>query len=529
MRTHWVMQISNKNRRSFFLRSLALAAIGSLVWLGSAARGDDKVPDKTKPLPTTIRHPVLIKFTGEIDYRRAAYLRSKLARAKGMGADLIVVEIDSPGGLKDESLDLAEELRDIDWAYTVAYVPREAISGAALIALGTDAIVTGANARIGDIGVIGFDPQMFAFRFAPAKIYSVLVRQARDIAQSKGRPPELAEAMIDKEVLVYRRLDPQGKPEFSTRRVEPNKAPPATLEDGWELIPESGPERFLTLSGARAKELGLAQANVDSQAALDEHLGVKVPYRIFQYTSTDTFVYWLNTPLITALIIIIGLVALYTELASPGVGAGALVAGFCAVMFFWSRYLGGTSGLLEVVLFLSGLAFLLMEIFVIPGWGISGLMGLALMMVSAIMASQSFVLPTTAREWETLRTSLIVLLGSTFVVLILASYITKRLGSIPIFNRLVLAGPAAEGSANAIDKSSGKPVPPAHPIVSVGDWGRAESVLRPAGRARFGRNIVDVVSDGSFIEQGRQIRVTEIEGSRVVVTEVDAVRESPPT
>lgn len=502
-----------------------LAGIGA--W-HAAAGADDKIPSQIRPLPAAIHHPVLIRFTGEIDYRRAAYLRGKLARAQALGADLIVVEIDSPGGLKDESLDLAEQLRDIDWAYTIAYVPREAISGAALMTLGTDAIYADPNARLGDIGVIGFDPQLFAFRLAPAKVYSVLVRQARDLAESKGRPAALAEAMIDKDVLVYHRVGPQGRSEFETRRVVPNRAPEPRLDGGWELIPESGAERFLTLSGVRAKEFGLVQSLVNSREELDRQIGLTVPYRIFEYRGTDTLVFWLNTPWITALLIIVGLVALYTELASPGIGIGGLVAALCALLFFWSRFLGGTSGILEVLLFLAGVGFLLMEVFVIPGWGITGMLGLALMMLSAVMASQNFILPSTDREWNTLLTSLVVLLGSTLVVLILAGYITRRLGSIPIFNRLVLAGPAAETGALDIDKESAKPQPRIHPVVSVGDWGVAESVLRPAGRARFGRNIIDVVSDGSFIERGRQIRVIEIEGNRIVVTEIDSTRESPP-
>ncbi len=486
---------------------------------------DDKVPNKLNTLPKKIERPVLIKFTGDINYRRTAYLRSKLVRAKHLKADLIVVEIDSPGGLKDESLELAEQLRDIDWAYTIAYVPREAISGAALIALGTDQIITDPEARIGDIGVIGFDPQAFAFRFAPAKIYSVLVRQARDISESKGRPPELAEAMIDKDVLVYRKVDDQGRSEFQTRRVEENKVPDQQLAGGWQLIPESGPERFLTLSGTRAKELGLAQANAGSLEELNKQIGVNVPYRVIDYTMTDSFVYWLNTPLLTALLIIIGLVALYVELAAPGVGAGASVAGLCAMLFFGSRFLGGTSGLLEVLIFLAGIGFLLMEIFVIPGWGISGLLGIVLMMISAIMASQNFVVPSTSREWDTLLTSLAVLLGSAFVVLILAGYISQRMGTIPLFSRLVLAVPSPDGSVSPIDKDSGKPLNPPHPMVSVGDWGTSESPLRPAGRARFGRNIISVVSDGSFVEKGQQIRVTEIEGNRIVVTQIEPSRD----
>jgi membrane-bound serine protease (ClpP class) len=504
-------------------------ATGLILFLATSVLGvDDRVPDRLNLLPASIERPVLIKFHGPIDYRRAAYLRSKINWAKSLNADLIVLEIDSPGGLKDESLDLAEMLRDIQTAYTVAFIPREALSGAALIALGTDQIVAGPAARIGDIGVIGFDPQLFAFRFAPAKVFSVLVRQARDIAESKGRPPDLAEAMIDKDVLVYRRLDPQGRPEFQTRRVNPDQEPEATLDGGWQLVPESGKERFLTLSGVRALELGIAQANADSLEDLNQLIGLTVPYRVIDYTLTDSVVYWLNTPWLTALLIIVGLVALYIELAAPGIGAGAMVSGLCALLFFWSRFLGGTSGILEVLLFVAGIAFLLMEIFVIPGWGLSGLLGIVLMMVSAIMASQNFVVPSTEREWNTLLTSLAVLLGSTFVVLIIAAHITRRLGKIPLFNRLVLAVPTPDGSIALTDKESGKPQPVNHPPVSVGDWGFSESLLRPAGRARFGRTVIDVVSDGSFIDQGVRIRVTAIDGNRIVVVEVDPIDGTQP-
>jgi membrane-bound serine protease (ClpP class) len=91
---------------------------------------------------------------------------------------------------------------------------------------------------------------------------------------------------------------------------------------------------------------------------------------------------------------------------------------------------------------------------------------------------------------------------------------------------MVLAVPQGTDVPLTIDKATGKPLPQRHPVVSVGDWGIADSLLRPAGRARFGRNIVDVVSEGSLIEPGRQIRVIEIEGNRVVVMEIES---NPPT
>ena len=113
----------------------------------------------------------------------------------------------------------------------------------------------------------------------------------------------------------------------------------------------------------------------------------------------------------------IGLVALYLELSAPGISVGGLIAGLCAVLFFWSRFLGGTSTWLEVLLFLAGTVFLVVEVFVIPGWGVSGLMGLVLILVSVVMASQEFVVPSTGRQWNQLVTTLLVILcaGCVFV------------------------------------------------------------------------------------------------------------------
>ena len=90
--------------------------------------------------------------------------------------------------------------------------------------------------------------------------------------------------------------------------------------------------------------------------------------RVYRHTTTDTIVYVLNNPFVTGLLVIIGLIALYIEFSAPGLGAGGLVAGLCAVLFFWSRFFSGTSGWLEVILFVAGLVFIAMEIFVIPGF-----------------------------------------------------------------------------------------------------------------------------------------------------------------
>lgn len=499
-------------------RAFLMAAIlAGICQMADSALAQNQVPSRLQSRPQKFERPWLIEFKGDIDWQLAKYFRSRIEQAKSAGADLLIIEIDSPGGLKSESLSMAELLRDVDWAYTVAFVPREALSGAALMTFGCDELMIGELARLGDIGVIQYDPQLFAFRFAPAKIQSVLIRQARDLATSKDRSAELAEAMIDKDFRVYQReLD--GELQF--RGIGAGEQPPS---ERWSLVPETK-KGFLTVNGVRAEELGLANGFADDRKSLANEFGISVnDLRVQQRTMTDTLVYYLNHPFVTGLLLVIGLIALLTELSAPGIGVGGLIAGLCAVLFFWSRFLGGTSGWLEVVLFAAGLVFLMMELFVIPGWGVSGIMGLLLTVCSIFMASQDFVMPSGSRQWNQFLTSALMLACSGALFGIAAVFVIKHFGHIPIFSRLMLSPPENDESTD--ETAVGKPGRVEHPIVSVGDWGHAESLLRPAGRARFAGRSVDVVSDGEFIEPGSQVKVLDIQGNRIVVAAIEEQSE----
>ena len=481
--------------------------------------------------------PVIIEFEGVIDTYNYEYFRNRLARAESVGADLVIVKIDSPGGLAFESLKIGEALRDVTWAHTVAWVPREAISGAALMSLGCDEIVLGPQARFGDAGVIQYDPMLEAFKYVPAKAKSVIVRQARDLAIAKGKPPELAESMVDENAVVfYRRTAGEdgedGELEYRLFLLDENdddpmevaKAQGLDLEE-WKLIPDSGKGRILTLNGPTAVELGMGDFLAADEAAVLAELNAPTRPIVYRYNLTDHVVAWLTHPVITFLLIVIGLAALYIELSAPGIGVGGLISGLCAALFFWSRFFGGTAGWLEVIFFVAGIVFLAMEMFVIPGFGIAGIAGLGLLCSSVVLASQEFVIPTTSDDWGQLVQTLLVLVLALCAFLMIAATVSRRLGSIPLLGRFAL-NPPSDAPTPAVDKSTGKPVPQPHPHVSRGDWGKAESLLRPAGRALINGVSLDVVSDGSYIEPGRPIRVIEISGNRVVVSEVEAGDET---
>ena len=502
------------------------------------------VPDARRARPLKFSKPAVIEFKGEIDQQLTLYFNNRFERAKQAGVDLVIIEIDSPGGLKVESLQMARKIRDCKWAYTIAVITNEAISGGALVSLGVDEIFIDPNAKFGDVGEIGFDPEAFAWRLIEPKVESYLSRDARDLAESKGRSPDLAEAMVDKDVLVYVKpkrladapevgkdagnatneaaeaIEKSSRWDFKLARADEADQPKAP----WILVPETGRERFLTVSGQRAKELGIAQHFASNREDVMKQIGISQnDVRLFKRTSTDTVVFYLNTTFVTALLVIIGLISLYLEFTSPGIGVGGLMAGLCAVLFFWSRFLGGTSGWLEVILFAAGLTFIAMEIFVIPGFGVSGFAGIAMLFVSVMLASQDYTMPTTATQWNQTLSTALMILCSGCVFLIAAAFISKRLGSIPIFNRLILAPNTVADAKESNKDEFGKPIPQSHPSVSVGDWGVSESLLRPAGRAKFSGRSFDVISDGAFVEPDTQVKVIRISGNVITVAVVEEI------
>jgi len=496
--------------------------------LVSALAAADEVAEKSRPVdpvPAAAAEPVvanqygkgvLIRFEGEITPRRQQYLYRKLDDARAYGADLLVIEIDSPGGYLAESLDMAHRLRDIRWAHTVAYISRQALSGAAILSLGCDEIVMAPTAVMGDAGAVFLDKN-FLFQHAPEKIRSDLARKIRDLAEAKGRPPALAEAMVDMDLVVFRVRNKQTGQETFMSQAEIDADPGA-----WEKlrpIHESRPGHFLEVNGTQAVDLHLASGLVDSQEQLRRRYALPEPFLVLEPTTVDTVVYILNLPIITGLLIIIGLVALYVEFSAPGIGVGGLVSLLCFALFFWSKFMGGTSGWLEVVLFVMGLVFLGVELFVLPGFGVAGLTGILLVLASLVLASQSFVVPHTNREFAVFTRSILATLVPIALVFGVAWIVSWRTGKVPLLGRLALepGGRTSQVGASAAAADSDYDAPP----VSVGDLGRAETPLRPAGKARFGDALVDVVADRTILDRGTPITVVEVHGNRVVVRQAE--------
>jgi membrane-bound serine protease (ClpP class) len=488
---------------------------------------------KSPPAPP--QQPVWIKVRGEIDAQRRMYLQRRIETAVARGADLLILEFDSAGSTvndPEESAALADLLLAQQALFTVAYVPSEATGGAAIVALSCDHIVMGEIASLAGAPIRGADAALVRGR--PDEAVEGAVEKVRAYAIARFRPPALAEAMVKPGLDVYHVRNKVTKQDtYMTAEELKNDARP----DDWEkLQPQPIPETrggqgpYLTVKGgARGLELKLAEATVRSPEQLQQRYQI-MPRRveILEENWIDSLVYYLHNPWIIGVLFFVGLVGMYLEITSPGVGAGAAVAILCFALYFWSHWAAGTAGVLEIVLFVLGMAFILFELFVTPGFGVPGILGVLMVVVSLVLASQRVTIPTGAEVGEyllNLRNTLGTLVISVLLFLGVAFLLRGRLrGGGRLLSRLVLPPPEPDRPAAADLAASGEtpsPVEATGPVVRVGQRGTAATPLRPAGRVRIGDEFLNVVAEqGNFIEAGRTVEVVELHGHVVVVREV---------
>jgi len=491
---------------------------------GLNAAGAEKVgavqavglPRVDRVLTEQYRRAMIIDFDAPIFGAQHAYLNNRLDRAQRVGVDLIIIRITSPGGLLKESVQLARRLSEIDWATTIAYIPEEAISGGAIIALGCDRIYMRPRGLIGDAGPIVLGPDGM-FEHVEEKHVSYLHVAMRELAESKGRPSALASAMADRSLKVF---PVRNKTNGGTNYMSTEQISKLENADNFEIgasIPEAGENRFLTVNGTRAMELKLAEATFESDSDLldaltfDSSIDTRMNW-------VDRTVYLLNRPWLSGLLLFVALIALYVELAAPGISIAGLTSLACFGVFFWSHALGGTSGWLEVLIFVLGVMCIVVEIFLLPGFGVFGLSGILLILLSLIMATQDFVLPNNAIQWEQFQTNSLIVLGSVAVVGILFLAQLLLLDSLPGLKRFQLRTPSVDGAPSAAGTELLFSVPnPIATLPQIGEQGIAESVLRPSGKVMFDKRLVDVVTEGDYLDPGTPVEVIRREGNRIIV------------
>jgi len=420
-------------------------------------------------------------------------VRRGVKEAVDAKADLLVLDMDTNGG----RLDATEEIMDILSRFpgkTVTYVNRKAFSAGAFISVATQKIYMAPQSVIGAAAPILMAPGGTGVQEMPdtmeVKTTSALRALVRTAAEKNGHNVDVVEAMIDKS---------------------------KELTINGDVLSEKG--QILTLTDLQAaKEYGdppkplLSAGTVESLELLLKQLGHgESPLVVIEPTGAEKLGAWLNA--ISPLLLIIGIIGIYIEFKTPGFGLPGIVGIVAFALYFLGGYAAGLSGLEWLVIFILGLALLVVEFFIYPGTIFIGLIGASLVLTALIMAMVDLwpsnvpglpsLPPLTGfrRPLEILSTAII---GSVIIAILLARFLPK----IPIYRTLV--SQSASGMQTEVMAEQEK-------VTRQGQTGLALSSLCPGGKAQFGEQILDVISEGEMIAKGTQVRIIGYSGRQAIV------------
>jgi membrane-bound serine protease (ClpP class) len=294
---------------------------------------------------------------GEIDLGLAPYVSRVINEAEENNADAIIFKINTFGGRVDAATQIKDAILSSK-VLTIAFINNRAISAGALIALSCNKIVMVPGSSIGAATVVDETGKKQS-----EKYQSYMRSEMRSTAERNGRRTDIAEGMVDERIIV------------------------AGLDDD--------STKLITLTSEEALKYKIADTVITDFKDLLAAYNLKNAEEV-QLTSNwaEAVVRFLNNPIVSSILIMIGFFGLMAEIKSPGWGVAGTAALISLSLFFGSSYILQLASILEILLFVFGLGLLLAEIFIVPGFGVTGISGIILIFASiflALLGSKPFI------------------------------------------------------------------------------------------------------------------------------------------
>ena len=432
----------------------------------------------------------VIPLKGKIDEAKFFFLRRALKTAESQKASAVIIDMDTYGGELEVAVKMDEALSKMTMP-TLTYIDTNAGSAGSLIAIATKSIYMAPVSAVGAAAPVGSSGEDLG-KTMKEKTMSYFPQYFRGMAISNGHNPDLVEAFMDdrKEVKIGKEII-HAKGTLLTL----NAQAATRVIDGKPLF---------------AKGIASSLADVAKQAGLNGEMQTLEPLPFEQLG------FWLSE--LAPIFLLLGIVFAYLEFKMPGTFIPATISVICILIFFTGQYVAGLAGWEVVIVFFVGVALLLSELLIHPGTIIPGLIGVALMLGSLVWAmvdrypSQPMI-PTFDMVANPVLRLGVILLASLIVIAIIWKFLPQS----SIFDRLVLQAASAADGPSISSRTVSSPL-----VIKVGDVGRAVSMLRPSGKAAFGDKMIDVISRGDFVAPETSVRVLAVEGSRIIVEQVNA-------
>ena len=547
---------------------LATSLIALAFALGPARmlRADDETPrlaaEMTAPAPgegqpaeATPERPLIycLKIDQMINGIMTAYVERGLDVAKEAGADLVVIELNTPGGTVAASIDISNLLNST-MLPNAAWANTEATSGGAMVAYACDDIIVSRGGTIGDVIpiMIGSSGQIIEL---PEKIIGYVAQKMRANAEANGHDPDLAEAMVRTSIEIRyndyaRKMEAKGVrlgiPErYRTADAGDDTAPSVTVgtshgqpsaeEFDKDYIVKEGQVINFTAREALFLRVAIGRANtIDADTAapgveritdIEKFAGLRGATIVTVSRSwSENVCYFLTSPGVVVLLLIGAFVGIGTELKVPGFGFPGILGLSCLALLFFGQMGSGAAKWTDLILLVIGIILLGLEIFVIPGFGILGVLGIICVVAGLIM----MLIEDPPAAPETLPIILAQILSALFLlgIAIIGSGVGLFLIYYFVLPRTQFLGAlvltSQQQRATGYHASQGTEL--AEPEKLIGRTGVAKTKLRPAGRAIFDGEPYDVVTRGDYLNPGTEVEIIEVKSNRIVVRE-----KRPPT
>lgn len=408
----------------------------------------------------------IIPVEAEVERGLQAFIERGIEEAEEADAQAIIFEIDTPGGFVDAADGIARLLQESSIP-TIAYINQDALSAGAYLALNAEEIYMHPAARMGAAQVIDQSGNA-----AGDKADSAWRSSMANAAESSDREPQYALAMADASIDL---------PEY-----------------------RAGVGELLTLRAGEAEEVGYSEGTVASIEELLELKGMEDSEIVYiDETFSESLARFLTNPVVVPILLSVAMLGLLLELFTPGIGVPALIGLTSLMLFFYGHLVAGLAGYESIILLFIGLGLMIAEFF-IPG-GVLGILGIAAVLGSILLAGGD--LQTTAVS------ILIAMIAATSGMVILVKFFGKRLS---LFKRIILS--------DATDTKSGY-VSTANRPELIGQMAITATELRPSGTIIFGDERIDAVSEGRYIGRAKNVKIIKVEGSRIVVRELEEKEE----
>ncbi len=401
----------------------------------------------------------VLPIDGVITPATARFVETQLERAATEQPLAVVFSVDTPGG----SVAAAEEIASaiLNAPVPTVAVASQALSAGALIAMSAESLAMLPGGAIGAATAING----LTGETAPEKVNSAWRGQFRSVAEARGRNARVAEGMVSERIEI---------PGLSTR------------------------EELVTLTSAQAVEYNIADLQAASLRDALSQLGYgDVTLQTLTLSPWERFTGALSNPLLSAILLAVGVIGIVVEVFTPGFALPGTVGVVALLLFFAGSFAASPPGLLDVGLLLGGLVLIALELFLVPGFGLFGVAGFALLAWGVARIFEGNTL--TMLSYTTIIGGL--LLGLAFWLLP-NSRLTRP---------LTLSARLGGGPGDA------PPEPPQTARDLLGETGVALTDLRPAGTAHIALRRVDVVSEGGYVARGNDVTVVRVEGNRVTV------------